>query len=483
MQPRPPDLPEGAVWNPQTQWQELNREEQDTFLAMKRGEMLCNIEVEQALLGAVLLNNEAFYKIRCNLQPQHFYHDLHQKIYDDILFSIAEGSLATPVTLAHKYRLMDGDHAEYLGKLAVSAISIINVAEYAQIVYDLFNRREMHRFMIEALNELVSDKQLFKDAGVYRMETIDKLMDMGEDISAKRIRTLEEVTDDILKDMARETKPDSTGLHCLDTILAGGLYPRKVYDINAKAKMGKTVMMTTIFSNIIDHLTESNKKLPQGERPETVLYICAEMGAPEIQQRLMADKMNASSTHFYTKSGEMELYQDAADYRRSIEGSPGRFYDARGLKGKELKHILLSAVKVHRIKGFFLDYFGLVRPDKPTSNPVAFYEDLADWICAFCKEHNVWCVTAQQINREGFIRGGDALLMYADYVGQLFRDEASGTAYVQTKAIRYTVRQDAGTKKDPALLMVKAPKFVDLQVVDEDASGGVHDYVPEARNF
>ena len=43
-----------------------------------------NIEVEQALLGAILVNNEAFYRVSDFLEPEHFFEPLHQKIYKDI---------------------------------------------------------------------------------------------------------------------------------------------------------------------------------------------------------------------------------------------------------------------------------------------------------------------------------------------------------------------------------------------------------------
>ena len=40
-----------------------------------------NIEAEQALLGAILVNNEAFYRVSDFLEPQHFFEPIHQQIY------------------------------------------------------------------------------------------------------------------------------------------------------------------------------------------------------------------------------------------------------------------------------------------------------------------------------------------------------------------------------------------------------------------
>ena len=58
-----------------------------------------NIEAEQALLGAVLVNNEAFYRISDFLSPEHFFEPIHQKIYQLTRDLIRAGKVATPVTL------------------------------------------------------------------------------------------------------------------------------------------------------------------------------------------------------------------------------------------------------------------------------------------------------------------------------------------------------------------------------------------------
>ncbi|MEI8147063.1 MAG: DnaB-like helicase N-terminal domain-containing protein, partial [Alphaproteobacteria bacterium] len=58
-----------------------------------------NIEAEQALLGAILVNNEAFYRVSDFLEASHFYDPLHQKVYETASHLIRAGKIATPVTL------------------------------------------------------------------------------------------------------------------------------------------------------------------------------------------------------------------------------------------------------------------------------------------------------------------------------------------------------------------------------------------------
>ena len=58
-----------------------------------------NIEAEQALLGAILVNNEAFYRVSDFLEPKHFFEPIHQRIFELASGLIRASKTATPVTL------------------------------------------------------------------------------------------------------------------------------------------------------------------------------------------------------------------------------------------------------------------------------------------------------------------------------------------------------------------------------------------------
>ena len=58
-----------------------------------------NIEAEQALLGAILVNNDAFYRVSDFLEPKHFFEPIHQTIFETAASIIRAGKIATPVTL------------------------------------------------------------------------------------------------------------------------------------------------------------------------------------------------------------------------------------------------------------------------------------------------------------------------------------------------------------------------------------------------
>src|SRR6186713_2331982 len=58
-----------------------------------------NIEAEQALLGAILVNNDAFYRVSDFLEAKHLFEPIHQQIYDLAGSLIRAGKIATPITL------------------------------------------------------------------------------------------------------------------------------------------------------------------------------------------------------------------------------------------------------------------------------------------------------------------------------------------------------------------------------------------------
>src|ERR1700729_3187561 len=106
-----------------------------------------NIEAEQALLGAVLVNNEAFYRVSEFLEPKHFFEPIHQRIFELAGGLIRASKLATPVTLK-TFLPADFDIAglslnQYLARLAAEATTIINAEDYGRTIYDLSIRRDL----------------------------------------------------------------------------------------------------------------------------------------------------------------------------------------------------------------------------------------------------------------------------------------------------------------------------------------------------
>ncbi len=105
-----------------------------------------NIDAEQALLGAILINNDAYYRVSDFLMPEHFLEDLHRRVYEVASTLIKQGKVATPITL--KTFLGDQDLggvtvSQYLGRLAAEATTVINAEDYGRTISDLATRRNL----------------------------------------------------------------------------------------------------------------------------------------------------------------------------------------------------------------------------------------------------------------------------------------------------------------------------------------------------
>src|SRR6185295_18853481 len=107
-----------------------------------------NLEAEQALLGAILVNNEAHDRVSGFLEPHHFYDPLHQQIYEVTAKVITSGKQATPITLRTFFEKAEPIDAglsvpQYLGRLAANAATIINARDYGRTIHDLATRRQL----------------------------------------------------------------------------------------------------------------------------------------------------------------------------------------------------------------------------------------------------------------------------------------------------------------------------------------------------
>src|SRR5262249_53100406 len=109
-----------------------------------------NLEAEQALLGAILVNNEAIDRVSNFLKPAHFFDVLHARIYETASKLILSGKRATPITLKTFFQadspVGELSVPQYLGRLAANATTIINPENTGPTLYALPIRPHLMAF-------------------------------------------------------------------------------------------------------------------------------------------------------------------------------------------------------------------------------------------------------------------------------------------------------------------------------------------------
>ena len=87
-----------------------------------------NLEAEQALLGALLVNNEAIHLVATFLEPEHFFMPVHGRIYEAVMHYVGRREVANPVTLKsyfeHDEGVKEAGGGAYLARLAGSAVTV-----------------------------------------------------------------------------------------------------------------------------------------------------------------------------------------------------------------------------------------------------------------------------------------------------------------------------------------------------------------------
>src|SRR6516225_5369251 len=207
-----------------------------------------NLEAEQALLGAILINNDAFDRVSDFLRSEHFVEEIHRRIFEVAGSLIRAGKLATPVTL----KTFLGEHdlggvtvPQYLARLASEATTIINAYDYGRGVYDLAMRRDLISIGEDVVNVAYdapvdsSPRDQIAEAGRYDggFQRFSEALKTAVDMAAKAYER-----DGSLSGIA-------TGLTDLDRYM-GGLQASDLVILAGRPGMGKTALATNIAFNI-----------------------------------------------------------------------------------------------------------------------------------------------------------------------------------------------------------------------------------------
>ncbi|HEY7973514.1 MAG TPA: DnaB-like helicase N-terminal domain-containing protein, partial [Xanthobacteraceae bacterium] len=218
-----------------------------------------NIEVEQALLGAVLVNNEAFYRVSDFLAPQHFFEALHQKIYELASSLVRQGKVASPVTLK-TFLPADLDIAglnasQYLARLAAEATTVINAEDYGRTIYDLAIRRDLIVIGEDMVN-VAYDAPVDLAPAAQIEDAERKLYEIAEtgkyDGGFQRFaQALTTAVDMAAHAYQRDGKLSgiATSLKDLDRMM-GGLQKSDLVIVAGRPGMGKTALATNIAYNV-----------------------------------------------------------------------------------------------------------------------------------------------------------------------------------------------------------------------------------------
>ncbi len=371
-----------------------------------------SLESEQAVLGAILFDNEIFYRIAAFLKTEHFFDPVHQLIYNTCGGLINQGRLASPLmvdaSLAASPGYIEAGGRKYLEQLAANVPSTAGAPDYARVVFDMSVRRGL----ISVGSELIGrarDASL-EDAPAAQLaeaeQALYKLAETGKYGGGfKSFRTaIAEAID--LADAAVQRDGGlagvSTGLRDLDHTL-GGLHPSDLIILAGRPSMGKTALATNIGLNAArayraERQADGTIKTMDGA---VVGLFSLEMAAEQLATRIIAEVSNVPSNEI--RRGEIDPDQFERIYHaaRELESLPLYIDDTGGLSIAQLAARARRLKRQHGLGLLIVDYLQLLTGGaKRNDGRVQEITEISMGLKALAKELNVPIIALSQLSRQ-----------------------------------------------------------------------------------
>ncbi len=412
-----------------------------------------NIEVEQALLGAILINNDAFYRVSDFLEPTHFYDPLHRQIFEKCSQLIRMGKVADPRTIKSFMReneaVGDITVAEYLSRLAYEAATIINAEDYGRSIYDLAIRRSLVTIgedMVNVAYDAPADmppREQIEDAERRLFELAETgRYDGGFGGFAEALKAAIDMAgaayqrDGQLSGMA-------TGLGDLDRMM-GGLQPSDLIVLAARPGMGKTSLATNMAYNIAsawrgEQQADGSIKTVDGG---IVGFYSLEMSSEQLATRIIAEQAAVSSSDIRRGAIHEDQFDRIVEVAQRMQRMP-LYIDQTG--GISIAQLAARARRLKRQRGLdvlIVDYIQLVQGSsrRGSENRVQEITEITTKLKALAKELNVPILALSQLSRQvesrddkrpqlSDLRESGSIEQDADVVMFIYREEY----YLQSK--------------------------------------------------
>ncbi len=407
-----------------------------------------NIEAEQALLGAILVNNESLDRVSGFLDTSHFYDPLHGQIFEVTQKLIGAGKQATPITLRTFFETaepIDKDLTvpQYLGRLAAHATTIINAHDYGRTIYDLAVRRALIMIGEDLVNtaydspvDLPPERQIQEaESQLYSLAESGKYGQGFQTFGQALTTAIEMANAAYQRD--GHLSGLSSGLSDLDGRM-GGLQKSDLIVLAGRPSMGKTALATNIAFNVAKAFREELQ--PDGTRKAVdggvVGFFSLEMSAEQLAARILSEQAEIPSEKIRRGMISEEEFRRLVAVSQQMSRIP-LYIDQTG--GISIAQLAARARKLKRQHGLGLlvvDYLQLLSGSSKSAqaNRVQEITEITTGLKALAKELEVPIIALSQLSRQveqredkrpqlSDLRESGSIEQDADVVMFVFREE------------------------------------------------------------
>lgn len=401
-----------------------------------------NLEIEQQLIGEILLNNESVEAISAFLMPEHFVEALHGRLYKAIVNAVRSGHLASPFTLRNE---LETDEAlksvggmQYIASLCGAARDCLDPVGWAKQVHSMAFRR---RLVVTAQDILDAAQEASIDF------TPERIADYAENLltaataeaspnAVDRFRDIGSIASGVLKSIDGGKSEPSVpfGITAIDEA-TGGMRAGELIIIGARPGMGKTAVAC--------HIAQSAARSGVG-----VGFFSMEMSASAITLRILTSlAFDRHRNQFLNPAYEAARKGKLTDSQKAelfalegvVQKIPLRVHEGRGLTpggivlaAKRLANELASSGTPLGL--IIVDHLQKVKPDRHLNgNKVGEMTEISDALQKMAGTLKVPVIALSQLNRQsekrddkkpelGDLRESGSIEQDADMVLLLYRE-------------------------------------------------------------
>ncbi|MFN4890951.1 MAG: replicative DNA helicase, partial [Bacteroidota bacterium] len=361
-------------------------------------------DLEEAVLGAMMLERGAFDIVVEILKPNCFYVEAHQRIFG-AMQSLANKSQPIDIlTVAEELRtkeeldLVGGPY--YLTRLTNAVVSAANIEAHARIILQKFIQRELIRVSGEIINDAFEDAtdvfDLLDDAETKLFEiTNNNLRKNFESIDSVLVNTIKRIED--LRNKNEDLTGVASGFPSLDRVTYGWQRTDLII-LAARPAVGKTAFALNLARNAA----------MQAGKPTPVAFFSLEMSASQLVQRILS----AESEIWLEKisRGKMEEHEMKQLYARGVQRlaqAPLFIDDTPALNIFELRAKCRRLKNKHDIGLIIVDYLQLMSGtgDGRNSNREQEISNISRNLKALAKELSIPIIALSQLSRAVETRG------------------------------------------------------------------------------
>lgn len=387
-----------------------------------------NMEAEQAILGGVLINNEAMNQIMDILSPSCFYREAHMHLFQGMVDLYNNNEPIDLITLSH--RLSENNlqekagGADYLTSLVDAVSTSAGIVFHAEIVRDLYVRRK-----------LLSQCSTISESCLQSWQGTDELLDLAEqsifDIAEEKIGegfySMDIVIKESFKKLESVAEHDGfiTGVPTDFTDfdrLTAGLQPSDLIIVAGRPSMGKTALALNIGYN-------AAKKTRKG-----VAVFSLEMSKMQLGLRLLGFKARINATKLRTGTLRDTDWTNLTHAAGQLAELPIYIDDTSGLSVLEMKARCRRLLKKGELSLVIIDYLQLVQGRRSAESRQIEISEISRSFKALAKDLNVPVIAISQLNRKvedrpnkkpqlADLRESGAIEQDADVIAFIYRDE------------------------------------------------------------